>query len=283
MSLLNKIARLDSYKLYAKFINDHYLQGWQLSRKTGTGVEFDQYRSYQVSDDIRAVDWKYYVRSGKKMVKLSNIESINTINLILDISLSMNYLENDISRLQYAKVMLCSLAYMAYKQQDNIRLILNIDGNLNCINEPGSNDFEKVIYHLENLSSKKNQENNFNLYHLSKKELIIVCSDFLGNNISFQETLLNTADAGHELFIYHILGQKEIDFNLAGTFNFKDLESNTKFHTNVSAIKATYLNNMEAYLKEIQTNFTYKNINYNFTKLNEPIEQVLISSFKKWK
>src|SRR5690606_5258876 len=92
-----EIIKLKNLKLAAKIISGQLRNGIHLGRKTGSGSEFEQYRHYQPGDDPKRIDWKLFARSGKYQVKESPVESQLEIKLMLDLSGSMNYIENGIA------------------------------------------------------------------------------------------------------------------------------------------------------------------------------------------
>jgi hypothetical protein len=107
-----EIIKLNDLRLSARLISEQLRQGIHSGIRVGVGSEFEQYRHYRPGDDLKRIDWKYFSRSGKYMVKESTTESNLHIRFILDLSGSMNYVENGFSRLDYAKNLLASLAYL---------------------------------------------------------------------------------------------------------------------------------------------------------------------------
>lgn len=98
-----EIIKLNNLKLAAKIISEQLKNGIHLGKRVGVGSEFEQYRYYEPGDDPKRIDWKYFSRSGKYMVKESQTESHLSVRMMLDLSGSMNYEENGIKRLEYAK------------------------------------------------------------------------------------------------------------------------------------------------------------------------------------
>jgi uncharacterized protein (DUF58 family) len=63
--------------------------GDHLGRGTGSSVEFQDRRNYQVGDDVRHLDWRAYARTGELMIKLYREELLPRVDLLLDSSCSM--------------------------------------------------------------------------------------------------------------------------------------------------------------------------------------------------
>ena len=64
--------------------------GGKFGSKTGQSLEFVEHREYQPGDDIRHVDWSAVARSDKLSIKLFREEITPHVDLLLDLSSSMN-------------------------------------------------------------------------------------------------------------------------------------------------------------------------------------------------
>ena len=116
--------------LISRVIVDGYLNGLNHSRRVGAGMEFSQFRGYEPGDDLRLLDWKMLARSGRYYIKQSEIETNISIKFILDTSNSMLHKENDLSKMEFAKVLIASLAYLSQNQGDAIGLFALNDKKL---------------------------------------------------------------------------------------------------------------------------------------------------------
>ncbi|GDY08991.1 DUF58 domain-containing protein [Planctomycetia bacterium] len=63
--------------------------GELLGRGTGSSLEFQEYREYQIGDDIRHLDWAAYARTDAMMVRLYREEISPRMEILLDASRSM--------------------------------------------------------------------------------------------------------------------------------------------------------------------------------------------------
>ena len=96
-------------------------QGGHLSLKRGHGLEFSDYRKYELGDHPRYIDWGLYARSQRLYVKRFQEEQDISVLIILDASASMNIPEEG-GKWQRAKEIALALAYVALSQQDNVTL-----------------------------------------------------------------------------------------------------------------------------------------------------------------
>ncbi|MDR2117853.1 MAG: DUF58 domain-containing protein [Planctomycetaceae bacterium] len=66
------------------------IMGNMLSRNVGSSLEFMEHREYLPGDDLRRIDWNVYARSDRLAVKLFREEVNPHVDLLLDVSRSMN-------------------------------------------------------------------------------------------------------------------------------------------------------------------------------------------------
>ncbi|MCB0352347.1 MAG: DUF58 domain-containing protein [Bdellovibrionales bacterium] len=97
-------------------------QGGHLSLKKGHGIEFSDYRKYELGDNPRHIDWGLYGRSERLYVKRFQEEQDIGVVLLLDGTASMRVPESGIKWLR-AKELALSLAYVGFMQRDTVRLV----------------------------------------------------------------------------------------------------------------------------------------------------------------
>jgi uncharacterized protein (DUF58 family) len=256
------------------------------SKRSGVGTEFEQYRHYEPGDDPKRIDWKLYARAGKHLVKESATESNLQIRLVLDLSGSMNYTEKGVSRLQYCKILLASLAYLGYRQSDQMSLHTLKDGGLQTLVSPGKSAFQRILYMLEQAKADgpwQNTDPKFPEFQQKQKELIILASDFLQAGQEWLQLIRNTAGPGREIVIFQVLGGEELDFNLNGFYRFKDLETGKEYELEASAIKDEFKRSSEIYLKNLEEALRIPNVHLVRCSLHDPIANVISGSLKKMK
>ncbi len=65
------------------------ISGVQASRFRGRGIDFQESRSYQPGDDIRAMDWRVTARTGRPHTKLYQEERERPVIIMIDLGPSM--------------------------------------------------------------------------------------------------------------------------------------------------------------------------------------------------
>jgi uncharacterized protein (DUF58 family) len=116
-------------------------QGGHISIRKGHGIEFSDFRKYELGDNPRHIDWGVYARSDRLFVKRFQEEEDLSVLIIVDGSASMTAVPND-RKWERARDISLSLAYMALIEQDTV--IYSIPGLL----EPNSYAGAKAIHLL---------------------------------------------------------------------------------------------------------------------------------------
>ena len=101
-----------------------FLNGLHRSPFFGFSQEFAEYRAYAEGDDPRFVDWNVYARTERTYIKRYLGETNTRLVILLDCSASMGYGSGPVTKLQYAKFLAATLAYLAAQQHDAVGLIV---------------------------------------------------------------------------------------------------------------------------------------------------------------
>jgi uncharacterized protein (DUF58 family) len=273
-----EIIRLNNLKMGAKIISEQLKHGLHLGKKTGVGLEFEQYRYYEPGDDPKRIDWKYYSRSGKHMIKESQTESHLNIRMLLDLSGSMNYVENGFKRLDYAKNLIASLAYMANQQGDSLSFFTFQDGKVSQKVAPSPKAFQRIIYQLEQDQASGSwpiSKQDFPELKSKQKELIIFVSDFLQKESEWIEIVEQMQHPKKEIVLFQILGDQELNFDQKGNFKFEDLEGNRSIDLDGETVRKTYNEAIKGYLTNLKKAFQLPQVHYYPVKMSESIADVI--------
>ena len=96
-------------------------QGGHVSLKRGHGIEFSDYRQYELGDNPRHIDWGVYARSDRLYIKRFQEEQDVSLLVVLDTSASMTTPGED-RKWQRARDTALALTYVALLEQDSALL-----------------------------------------------------------------------------------------------------------------------------------------------------------------
>jgi uncharacterized protein (DUF58 family) len=284
--LTTDLIKLNNLQLAGKLVSEQMMLGIHQSKRFGYGIEFEQYRHYEAGDDPKRIDWKLYARTDKHLVRESSTESNFHLKFIIDLSGSMNYVENGVSRLEYCKILLASLAYLGYRQSDLMSLYALQNDELRTLVAAGKQSFQRILYTLENAQASgdwKNSDPKYPTFQQKQKEVIIIASDFLQVNNEWIQLIKNLANPHREVIIFQVLGKQELDFNLKGFYRFKDLESGKEIELQAENIKDEFRKNAENYFKKLKDALQIPFVHLVRTDFEAPIASVITESIKNKK
>lgn len=273
-----EIIKLNDLRLAARLISQQLRQGIHSGIRVGVGSEFEQYRHYQPGDDLKRIDWKYFSRSGKYMIKESTTESNLQIRLMLDLSGSMNYVENGVSRLDYSKNLIASLAYLGFLQGDGLSFFTLSEGKIDQKVAPSPKSFQRILLFLEEAKAAGSwplQPVSDSFFQGKERELVIWVSDFLQKEDEWENLVKAFNHPRKELMLIQILGEQELDFKLEGNFVFRDLESGQEVVQDARTMQSDFRKRFQAYLDHLDQTFQGPNVQLIRVSMKEPLAAVV--------
>ncbi|GAB4019026.1 DUF58 domain-containing protein [Spirosoma koreense] len=276
--LTNDLIKLNNLQLAGKLVSDELMLGVQLSRRSGIGTEFEQFRHYTPGDDPKRIDWKLFAKTSHYLVRESATESNQQIRFLLDLSGSMNYAEAGVSRLQYAKILLASLAYLGNRQGDQQSFYTLHKGLVQTEVPAGKQAFQKIVATLDRAQASgawDRQAASVPEFGRKQSEMLIMASDFLQVNDEWVDLIQRIASPRREIVLFQILGDQELDFSMSGFYRFQDLETGREIELQADAIRDTVRERSSAYLTALEESLRIPHVRLIRTRLSEPIGLVL--------
>ncbi|HUU59021.1 MAG TPA: DUF58 domain-containing protein [Phycisphaerae bacterium] len=106
------LPRLERLHLAGKHLATRERHGVRRARRIGDGLEFADHRAYAPGDDVRFIDWAYYARMEKLLLRLFHEHSESDVGVLLDVSGSMGT-GGSMEKFDYARRCAAALAYVA--------------------------------------------------------------------------------------------------------------------------------------------------------------------------
>ena len=276
---LSKIGPLD---VVTRQVVEGIRIGMHRSPVRGISTEFSAYRQYVPGDEVRHIDWKLYGRTNRYHVKLFDAETNFVANLLLDASSSMTFGSGNISKLEYAKYMAASLAYLIVDQRDSAGVGI-FDGELQQYIEPKSTlgILADISRELENVKPQPRTE-IANILHefagrMTRRGMVMVFSDLLDNTDEFIKGINHLRFRGHNVTVFHILDPQEIEFPLNGVWRFEGLEEDGELITQPARVRQAYLEELEKFIRKVRDACIRSEADYVLCNTAEPIESIISS------
>jgi len=205
--------------------------GHNISGFAGPGQEFLDHRNFHQGDDLRAVNWRAYMRFEKLFLKMFQVEPRVPVRLLLDVSASMTAGagEGDSTKFDYARKLAAALVYIGLVRLDSILLQPFSSRLLDpFLASGGRHRFQPAENYLRALrpEGKTNYFETARQYLSAypQRGLTIVISDFL-DDADCLHPLQYLADFGHELLLIQLWGEEDRRPDGKGEVELIDAES----------------------------------------------------------
>jgi uncharacterized protein (DUF58 family) len=275
--IIKKIGSLD---LVAREVVEGLRVGMHKSPMRGFSTEFVHHRQYVPGDNIRHLDWRVYARTHRYYVKLFEAETNFDANLLLDASSSMRYGSGKVTKLEYAKYMAASLAYLIVRQRDSIGLAV-FDSELRRYVEPkgSASIINDIARELENALPEPRTDIASQLHdfarRLRRRGFVMLFSDLFDHVEDFVKGLDHLRFCGHNVVVFHILDPHELSFPFSGTCRFKGLEAPEEILTEPRRIRSAYLKELRKFLDQVREACERNHTDYVMVDTSRPIDEVL--------
>ncbi|WP_299125280.1 DUF58 domain-containing protein [uncultured Tenacibaculum sp.] len=274
------IHTVSGLSLVAKIIVEGYLNGINHSTRIGYGMEFSQYRPYEIGDDLRLLDWKMAARSGRYYIKQSEIETNVSVKFILDASKSMLHKEDELNKMDYAKILIASLSYLAKKQGDAVGLFaLNEDELVSLQPKIQKQYFNRLLSELIAIQPEGKWPvdtiNSDKLHDRAHKELVFFVTDLYEHEKELTQFIKRLKTTKNEVVVLHLLGKNELDFDYKGVLTFEDLETGVQLKVDAKEAKKAYLEKSKIAIEKTKNFLFQNNINYHLFQLDAPINEAI--------
>ena len=274
---IKRISRLD---LRARHIVEGFLAGMHRSPYFGQSVEFLQHREYTWGDEIRHVDWKVWAKQDRYYVKQYEEDTNLRCTILLDVSNSMHYGSGPMDKYEYSCTIAASLAYLLLRQQDAVGCVsFDETARMTVPLRTKRNHINSIIQALE-ISTPRNKTDLYQiLRHAAesypRRGMMVLISDLLVEREGLFRGLKLLRARGHDIMLFHVLDDDEIDFPFSGPTRFEGLELPQHLNCNPRALREGYLAALGTYLEEVRRGCVRNGVDYALLRTSQPLDAAL--------
>ena len=272
------LARISDLALLARSVVDGFMHGQHRSLRRGSSSDFAQHRSYQPGDDLRRIDWRVYGRTDRFYVKEYEADTNASVLFALDATASMAYGSSGVTKYDYGRFLIASLAWLSQRQGDRVGLA-TFSGDLVDIVPPSTRHLQLLLHTLG--GSRASGAGRLStavdrLTHLSTRAGIVV---LVTDCYEQPDDLGRAADAlrtrGHDVIVFHLVDAAERDFPFTAATTFEDAESGVRLPLRPEALRATYLTRMAEHHAAVSTRLSAAGTDYVRVQTDQPLDRSL--------
>jgi uncharacterized protein (DUF58 family) len=274
------IARISRLDLRAQQVVEGFISGMHRSPFFGHSVEFVQHREYTAGDDIRHLDWKVWSKTDRYYVKQYEEETNLRSTLVVDVSESMHYGRGALNKYNYACTIAACLGYLLLRQQDSVGL-LTFDSDIRQVVPARSQQLHinalTQAMHVSKPREKTDLEKILRRVAetVHSRGMIILVSDLLADRAPLFRGLEMLRHRRHDVLVFHVLDDDELDFPFAGTTRFDGMEELPHLVCDPRALRDGYLEALEEYLVEVRRSCARQGIDYALVRTGDYLDAVL--------
>jgi uncharacterized protein (DUF58 family) len=272
---LEKLERLTIHwqKSFAGLVGGH-----NRSRFPGAGQEFLDHRNFHQGDDLRAVNWRAFLRLEKLFLKMFQVEPRVPVRLLLDTSASM--LTHGGAKWDYARRLAGALCYVGLVRLDTIEL-QGFAGRLTqrVFCSGGRHRFSGVMDGIAGLQAGGSTDylrmvREF-IGSYSQRGMVIVISDFLDDQ-SCDKALQYLTDFGYELMLLQVWADEDRVPPWIGELELRDAETGTAMKLDFDDdARRRYTQSFDEYSSGLQTIALRSGGRYAGIATSQPLESVI--------
>jgi len=274
------LARLSTQGLHARLPMLGNVSGKHRSPIRGSSLEFAQYRKYVPGDDTRRMDWRAWGRSDRFYIKEFEADTNLRLCVIVDTSGSLNFKVDGVSKLDQMKSLAGTLAYLTSRQGDAVGLYCTGERFHTEIRPKRNAAHLRIV--LDTLAELK-AEGKTGLAeslheaaeNIRQRALVVVVSDLFIEPEILQSCFQHLRFRKHDVSVFHLLDQSEIDFDFERPTRFLDMEGGEAIMADPPLIGRQYKQAMAGYIEDLGNVMREAAVDYHRVNLSDPINEVL--------
>ncbi len=274
------LERLSTLQLHARLPMIGSVSGKHRSPIRGSSLEFAEYRKYVPGDDTRRLDWRAYARNDRHYIKEFEADTNLRLCLIVDTSGSMGFAYNGMTKLDYARRIGGTLAYIAALQGDAVGLycagtqfhkeippkrsathLSIVLDELGAVEPSGETGLAEVLHETAE--------------RVPQRALIIIISDLFIEPEVVRNCFEHLRFRKHDIAVFHLMEQNELDFEFDRPMRFVDMEGGEPILADPFIIGDQYRRALEAYIESVNEVIRDTEIDYHRICINEDYGDVL--------
>jgi len=216
---------------------------------------------------------RYYVKQFEEDTNLR-------LTLLVDVSASMRYGSGAMSKYDYAATIAVSLAYLVLRQQDAVGcLAFDESPRMLVPQRTKRNHLDSIIQAME--ASQPAHKTDLYPIMLSAAEtyprrgMMVLVSDLLAEREGLLRGLRLLRSRGHDVIVFHVLDDDELDFPFSGPTRFEGLELPQHLKCNPRALREGYLAALGAYLEDVRRGCSRHQVDYALLRTSQSLGTAL--------
>jgi uncharacterized protein (DUF58 family) len=276
------LLAIHDLELRARTVLEGVRAGLHRSPFTGFSAEFTEYRDYSPGDDLRYLDWRVLARTDRHFMKKFEEETNLRCFLLVDGSRSMRFGGGGVTKADYARTLVATLAWFLHQQRDVVGTAL-FDEHVHDVVQPRWRPGH--LRHVFATLSREPEGRDTNLAAAFKevarlcrrRTLIVIVSDFLSPPTVWSPALRELTAAGHDVRALQVLDPAEVTLEKFGRpALWEDFETGETRYVDPAHIRVTYTRRFAEHAAAVRVAFDLAAVERQVIQTDEPLDRALL-------
>jgi len=272
------LGQIGDLSLLARSVVDGFLHGLHRSSRVGLSLDFAEHRPYQPGDDLRRIDWRVYGRTDRFYLKTYEADTNADVVFALDASASMDYGSDGITKFDYARYLVASLAWLSQRQGDRVGLV-TISSDVLDVVPPSTRHLNLILHTLARAKAGGSGQIPRTLDKAaqlrSRTGVVVFVSDCYEEPAVLRRALGGMRSRGNDVVVFHVIDPAERDLPWSAPANFEDAESGERMPLRPDELRSRYREIFEAHRAELLREFGRERIDYAPLETDQPLDGAL--------
>ncbi len=272
------LARISDFELLARTVVDGFMHGVHRSVRKGSSLDFAEHRSYQPGDDLRRVDWRLYARTDRYYVKQYEADTNVSVWFALDTSASMDFTTTTVTKFDYARFLIASLAWLSKQQGDKVGFVtMGVD--IGEVIPPSARHLQRILHTISRTKpSGKGQllTTLERLAHVTTRAgVVVVVSDCYEPADKLGRALDTMRARGHDVIVFHPIDPGERELSFDAPLTIEDAESGLRLPLRPDELRKQYRDAFAAHRAALTKRLAAARADYVPLDTDKPLDQAL--------
>ncbi len=200
--------------------------------------------------------------------------------LLVDVSGSMQYGSGPLTKYEYGATLAASLAYLLLRQQDAVGAIAFDEAIRVRVPQRTKRTHLTTIADALAASEPKQKTELFAILRgaaetYPRRGVFVLISDLLVDRAGLFKGLRLLRQQGHDVLVFHVMDDEELDFDFNGPTRFEGLELPEHLACNPRALREGYLEALGAFLDEVRRGCASNGVDYALVRTSQPLGAAL--------
>jgi uncharacterized protein (DUF58 family) len=198
----------------------------------------------------------------------------------------MVYGNGHLNKYEYACTLACSLAYLVLKQQDAVGCVAFDEKIRTAVPMRTKNNHIFSVVDSLAVQEPRDKTDMFAVLRTvaetaPRRGVVVLVSDLLADRPGLFKGLRLLRQRGHDVLVFHVMDDDELDFPFSGPTRFEGLEMPDFLNCNPRALREGYLAALQTFLDEVRRECARSACDYALVRTGDPLDAALATFLSK--